>query len=88
MELNIFMEFIKTGTIKQINENKLSNYFNITNSIPFYNYYMLNNYWVSDNSPIIFNSLQTINRYEINFSINNLYVNQIYLYGELFINVI
>lgn len=88
MELNIFMEFIKTGIIKQINENKLSNYFNINNSIPFYNYYMLNNYWVSENSPIIFNSLQTINRYEINFSINNLYVNQIYLYGELFINVI
>ena len=63
IELNIFMEFIKIGIIKQINENKLSNYFNINNSIPFYNYYMLNNYWISDNSPIIFNSLQTINRY-------------------------
>lgn len=85
MELNIFMEFIKTGILN--NKNNLSNYFNIINSIPFYNYYMLNNYWVSDNSPTIFNSSQIINKYEINFSINNLYANQMYLYGELFINV-
>ena len=86
-ELNIFMDFLNTGTInKQI--NNLSNYFNIINSIPFYNYYMLNNYWVSDSSPVIFNSSQTINKYEINFSINNLYVNQIYLYGDLFIDII
>ena len=34
------------------------------------------------------NLLQIINKYEINFTINNLYVNQMYLYGELFINVI
>lgn len=89
MELNIFMEFIKTGFFnKQINKNNLSNYFNITNSIPFYNYYTLNNYWVSDSSPTIFNSLQSMNKYEINLSINNLYANQIYLYGDLFINII
>lgn len=88
-ELNIFMEFIKTGIFnKQINENNLSNYFNIVNSIPFYNYYTLNNYWVSNGSPVIFNLSQTIYRYEINFSINNLYVNQMYLYGDLFINII
>jgi hypothetical protein len=89
-ELNIFMEFIKVGVIntKIIENNNLSNYFNIQNSIPFYNYYDLNYYWVSDDSPTIFNSSQVINRYEINFSINNLYVNQIYLYGDLFINVI
>lgn len=87
-ELNIFMEFISTGILNtQINIKTLTNYFNITNSIPFYNYYQLNNYWVVDNSPTIFNSSQTINRYEINFSINELYVKQIYLYGELFINV-
>jgi len=88
-ELNIFMKFISTGILNtQINIGILSNYFNIGNSIPFYNYYQLNNYWVIDNSPTIFNSSQTINRYEINFSINELYVKQIYLYGELFINVI
>ena len=90
MELNIFMEFIKTGIFNKNfnNENNLSNYFNIINSTQFYNYYTLNNYWISDNSPAIFNSSQIINKYEINFSINNLFVNQIYLYGELFINVI
>lgn len=85
-ELNIFMKFIETGTLDlNILDKNLSNYFNINKSISFYNYYDLNNYWIIDDSPIIFNSSQSINRYKIFFSINNLSVNQIYLYGDLFI---
>lgn len=89
-ELNIFMGFIKIGIINTTNnvKNNLTNYFNIPYSISFYNYYELNNYWVANSSPTIFNSSQTINKYEINFSINNLYAKQIYLYDNLFINVI
>lgn len=78
-ELNIFMEFIKTG-ILNIDNNltlTLTNYFNIPISKTFYNYYDLNNYWIT-------NELSG-NKYQIMFSINNLYVNQIYLYGDLFI---
>ena len=79
-ELNIFMEFIRTGKMDIINSNtKLSNYFNIQESITFYNYYNLNNYWVINDEFTI------INKYKINFSISNLYLNQIYLYGDLFI---
>ena len=79
-ELNIFMDFIKTG-ILDINYNKtLTNYFNINISKKFYNYYDLNNYWILDEF--------TYNKYQITFSINNLYVEQIYLYGDLFIETI
>jgi len=82
-ELNIFMIFIKTSKIDIINSNlKLSNYFNIQKSITFYNYYNLNNFWV------INDDVNIINRYKIIFSINNLYINQIYLYGNLFIECI
>jgi len=79
-ELNIFMDFIKTG-ILDVNCNKtLTNYFNIKDSKTFYNYYDLNNYWILDEL--------TENKYQITFDINNLYVNQIYLYGELFIQTL
>ena len=88
-ELNIFMEFIKTGVLNTMfNDNNLSNYFNIIKSVPFYNYYDLNNFWVVDNSPNIFIQSQTINRYEIYFSINDLHIKQIYLYGDLFIECV
>lgn len=81
-EINIFMEFIKNGILNtQLDDNNLSNYFNIEKSITFYNYYDLNNYWIID-------STQPINKYEIFFSINNLHIEQIYLYGDLFIETI
>ena len=80
-DLNIFMEFIKSGIMKTNYYSKLSNYFNIPKSVTFYNYYNLNNYWVTNNESIV-------NKYQINFSINNLSVNQIYLYGDLFIECI
>jgi hypothetical protein len=79
-ELNIFMDFIKTG-ILNINSNiPLTNYFNIPITKIFYNYYDLNYYWILDEL--------TGNKYQITFSINNLYVSQIYLYGDLFIQTI
>ncbi len=78
-EINIFMNFIKNGILEQ-NDIILSNYFNIPISKTFYNYYDLNNYWILDD---------TIgNKYNITFSINELYLNQIYLYGDLFIKTI
>ena len=73
MELNIFMEFIRTGKIIKSN-TKLSNYFNIPKSITFYNYYNLNNFWVGNDESTI------TEKYKIYFSISNLYINQIYLY--------
>lgn len=83
-ELNIFMKFIETGRFYPNEINLiLSNYFNIKKSIEFCNYYELNNYWVSFDTSIPMK--QTINKNIIFFSINNLTVNQIYLYGELFI---
>lgn len=79
-ELNIFMDYIKTG-ILNINSNKpLSNYFNIPIAKTFYNYYNLNNYWILDEL--------SGSKYQITFSINNLYANQIYLYGDLFIQTL
>jgi hypothetical protein len=79
-ELNIFMEFIQTGILNIDYNKKLSNYFNIPESITFYNYSELNNYWIVDNlssslspppPPLL-----------LHFSINNLYINKIYLYGN------
>lgn len=88
-ELNIFMKFIDTGIfVNELSNTNLSNYFNIPKSVPFYNYYDLNNYWVTNDNPTIFNPSQTINRNEIFLSINNLFVNQIYLYGDLFIECV
>ena len=79
-ELNIFMKFIEIGIMDINNNTKLSNYFNIPISKTFYNYYDLNNYWVINES--------SGNRYKITFSINKLHVNQIYLYGDMFIQTI
>jgi hypothetical protein len=76
LELNIFMKYINTGKMETNYDGEISNYFNIAKSITFYNYYDLNNFWIINDESIT-------NRYEINFSINNLYINQIYLYGDL-----
>ena len=78
-ELNIFMEFIKSGYI-HTEIKKLSNYFNILNSKVFTNYYNLNNYWIYSTET---NSEPKLNIY---FSIDNLKINQIYVYGKIYIN--
>jgi len=83
-ELNIFFKYIETG-IFNINPNNLLNYFNIEKSVIFSNYYTINNYWMLDNLPEPINTQTSLNKYNIYFSINNLYINQIYLFGELFI---
>jgi len=81
-EINMFMKYISTGILDTNNNNtNLSTYFNIQNSITFYNYYELNNYWIKEEGMLP-------NKHKINFSINNLYLNQIYLYGNLFINCV
>jgi hypothetical protein len=80
-ELNIFMEFIKTGKIN-INLTTLSNYFNILNSKIFTNYYNLNNYWIYTTET---NSEPKIN---INFVVDNVKINQIYVYGNIYINLV
>ncbi len=89
-ELNIFLIYLKTG-IFDTNPKILSNYFNIPESVLFCNYYNINNYWVLNSIPppaVPYNNPNVLDNNKINFSINDLYINQIYLYGELFINQI
>lgn len=84
-ELNIFMDYIEFGVFNVFKENP-KNYFNFKKSKIFVNYYDINDYWVLCNvpSPIeTLNNPNTVNKREIYFSINNLKVNQIYLYGDL-----
>lgn len=73
IELNIFMKYIKTGIYQIVNVIPLD-YFNITTSKNFIK--NSNGFWVISDGP---GSL-------INFTIKNLYVDQIYLYGENNIN--
>ena len=87
-ELNIFMNYIKTG-IFNINPEYISNYFNFNKSQIFCNYYNINNYWVLNSLPIqLSENINVQDKNEIIFSINNLNVNQVFLYGELFIKKI
>ena len=74
LEINIFMEYIQTG-VHNPNVN-IQNCFNIQNSINFSK--NINNYWIP--------TTNTTNI--LNFTILNLELNQIYLYGENFINFI
>ena len=78
-ELNIFMEFLSTGKINLIPKN-ISNYFNIPNSVVFSCNYTINNYWVSENVDTPY--------YQITIGINKLKANQIYLYGDLNIDIV
>jgi hypothetical protein len=89
-ELNIFMGYIKTGLF-DTNIKKLSNYFDIPESVIFCNYKNINNYWVlnSLSEPIVPNGNPNIlDKNKIFFSINNLHANQIFLQGKLSINPI
>jgi hypothetical protein len=89
-ELNIFLIYLKTGVFNT-NPKTLSNYFNIPESVLFCNYYNINNFWVLNSVPppaVPYNNPSVLNKYKIIFSINNLNINQIYLYGELFIKPI
>jgi len=84
-ELNIFMDYLEYGVFNPNKEN-LSNYFNFVKSKIFVNYYDINNLWVLDSvDPPVETLYQPnpINKYQIYFSINNLKVDQIYLYGDL-----
>lgn len=79
-EINSFMNYIKT--LKLEYPKNISNYFNFKKSKTFVCYYELNDYWIynkiDDNMP----------KHQIYFSINNLEIKQIYLYGNLFIQTI
>lgn len=92
-QINIFLKYLNTGlfSINQNNYSQLSNYFNFSKSEIFCNYYMINNYWVLDSLPepqVPNGNPNTLVKNKIYFSINNLKINQIYLYGNLFINTI
>ncbi len=89
-ELNIFMNYIEYG-IFNTRPNTLSNYFNFLEGVVFCNYYNINNYWVLDSLPppaIPYNPPTSGEKIRISFSINNMESNQIYLYGNLRINII
>lgn len=84
-DINIFMDYLEYGIFNPNKEN-LSNYFNFSKSKIFVNYYNINNLWVLDSvdSPVEISSLPNpINKYQIYFSINNLKVDQVFLYGDL-----
>lgn len=86
-DINIFMNYLKFG-IFNINPEKISTYFNFDKSVKFKNYYNINNYWVLESIPppiIPYNDPSISNSHNIFFSINNLELNQIYLYGDLYI---
>jgi hypothetical protein len=87
-QINIFMEYLNTGLFIINHNTESSNYFNIPTSVTFCNYYNINNYWVLDSLPrpeVSNENPDNILNYKINFSINNLKIDRIYLYGELFI---
>ena len=89
-ELNIFMNYIQYG-IFNTRPNTLSNYFNFSEGVVFCNYYNINNYWVLDSvfpPAIPYNPLSSGEKIRISFSINNMESDQIYLYGNLWINII
>ena len=76
-EINIFMNYIQTGILNlNLNQNMIYNYFNITKSIIFVNYYNLNNFWIINDE----SSSEPKN--SIFFSINKLFIDQIYLQGN------
>ena len=90
-QINMFMEYLNSGLFITNNNTKLSNYFNIPKSVTFCNYYNINNYWVLNSLPepqVPNGNPDILLKNKINFSINNLQVNQIYLQGELFIEEI
>lgn len=90
-DINIFMSYITTGLFIDKKYNELKNYFNIPKSIYFSNYYNINDFWIESNLPPptdISNNPNNSLKNEIYFSINNLSLNQIYLYGNISINQI
>ena len=86
-EINIFMNYLEFG-IFNINPKKISTYFNFDKSVKFKNYYNINNYWVLESTPphaVPYNDPIISESHNIYFSINNLELNQIFLYGDLYI---